>query len=127
MLFDPIRKKKIIATPEEIVRQLWLIHFTQTMSINPKRIAVERGFSLNGLSKRFDVMIFGMDTTPKLILECKAPGIPITQMVFDQIAEYNMKWEVPYSLVSNGREHYCFSVDHLLRSYTWHEDIPRIV
>jgi hypothetical protein len=124
VVLDPLRKRKIITTPEEIVRQLWIIYFTQILSINHRLIAVERAFNLNGLTKRFDLVIFGKDTIPLLLAEFKAPGITISQSTFDQIAHYNMKWNVPYSLISNGQEHYCFRVDHDAKTYLFEDILP---
>lgn len=124
MVLDPLRKRQVIATPEEIVRQLWIIYLLQILKINPRLIAVERAFNLHGLTKRFDLVVFSNDTTPLILAEFKGPGIPITQHVFDQIGHYNMKWKVPYSLVSNGQEHYCFRLDHDARTFIWEETLP---
>ena len=124
VVLDPLRKRSVIATPEEIVRQLWIIYLMQVVGISQKLIAVERAFNLNGLTKRFDLVVFGNDTIPVVLAEFKGPGIPITQRVFDQIAHYNMKWNVPYSLVSNGQEHYCFRLDHDARTFIWEDTLP---
>ena len=124
VVLDPLRRRQVIATPEEIVRQLWIIHLTRILQLNQKLIAVERAFNLNGLTKRFDLVVFKNDTLPLLLAEFKAPGISITQAVFDQIAHYNMKWEVPYSLVSNGQQHYCFRLDHDSKGFVWEEGLP---
>ncbi len=124
LVFDPIRKKHFIATPEEIVRQLWIAYFIETIKLNPRLIAIERSFELHGLKKRFDLILFQKDTQPLLLAEFKAPGVPLSQSTFDQIAQYNMKWNVPYALVSNGRDHYCFTVDHDRQTFIWHDALP---
>lgn len=123
-VFDPFRKVFVTASPEEIVRQLWAQYFLEELKVNKKLIAVERAFVLNGLTCRFDLVIFGRSTLPILLAEFKAPGIRIHQPVFDQIARYNMELDVPYSLISNGTAHFCFSVDHDTRSFNWLERIP---
>ncbi|HJW30768.1 MAG TPA: type I restriction enzyme HsdR N-terminal domain-containing protein [Saprospiraceae bacterium] len=123
-IFDPLRKKYLVATPEEIVRQLWIIYLTEKRKINPKLVAIERGFKINGLDKRFDLVVFHKDTTPMMLAEFKGPEIPITQSVFDQIASYNAALQVPYALVSNGINHYCFRMDESTRKFIWQENLP---
>ena len=123
-VFDRLRKKYMIATPEEVVRQLWIIYLIDTLKINPKLIAIERAFSINQLKKRFDLVIFSNDTKPILLAEFKGPGIKITQSTFDQIAQYNMALQVPYSLVSNGMQHYCFQIDDLKKEFVWQKELP---
>jgi hypothetical protein len=123
-VFDPIRKKSFIATPEEIVRQLWICFFTERLKINPKLIAIERGFTVNNLIKRFDLVIFSASTSPALLAEFKAPGVKINQAVFDQIAQYNMALQVPFALVSNGIQHYFFQIDDQQKKLVWLKQIP---
>lgn len=123
-VFDPLRKYFVAATPEEIVRQLWTQYFLEELKVSKKLMAVERAFILNGLTCRFDLVIFDRSTLPILIAEFKAPGIRIHQPVFDQIARYNMELDVPYSLISNGTDHYCFSVDHHTKSFRWLDQLP---
>ena len=123
-VFDPLRKKYFIATPEEIVRQLWIIYLVESLKINSKLIAIERAFSINQLNKRFDLVIFTNDTKPMLLAEFKGPGVKITQSTFDQIAQYNMALQVPYSLVSNGMQHYCFQIDDDKKEFVWQKELP---
>jgi hypothetical protein len=123
-VFDPLRRKYIRATPEEIVRQLWIIFFLENLSINPKLIAVERSIVIHGMKRRFDLVIFSKSTEPLLLIELKAPGVAIQQSVFDQIARYNMGMQVPYALVSNGEVHYCFEIDDQKRAFTFLEKLP---
>jgi hypothetical protein len=123
-IFDPVRKRYFIPTPEEVVRQLWILYLTEIRKLNPKLIAAERAFNINGLDKRFDLVVFDKSTHPTMLAEFKSPGTKITQTTFDQIAQYNMKLQVPYSLVSNGREHYCFRIDDEARQFVWEKDLP---
>jgi hypothetical protein len=124
-VFDPIRKKFLIATPEEIVRQLWIAYFTEYLKVNPKLIAIERAFSINDLNKRFDLVVFSNTTKPVLLAEFKAPGVKITQSTFDQIAQYNMALHVPYTLVSNGMQHFCFQIDDKQKEFVWLKELPQ--
>ena len=123
-IFDPLRKRYFIATPEEIVRQLWIVYLVDYLKLNPKLIAIERAFSINQLNKRFDLVIFSNTTKPVLLAEFKAPGVKITQSAFDQIAQYNMTLQVPYSLVSNGMQHFCFQIDDDRKGFVWQKELP---
>lgn len=123
-VFDPLRRKHIRATPEEIVRQLWLVYLIHEIKLNKKLIAVERMFRSPNFVHRFDLVVFNKQALPVLLAEFKSPGIPISQSTFDQIARYNMELQVPYALVSNGRDHYCFNVDEKEKKYNWLESLP---
>ncbi len=124
VVFDPVRRKNVRATPEEIVRQLWIIYFTEKLSLNPKLISVERSLTVHGMKRRFDLVIFDKTTQPILLAEFKAPSILLNQMVFDQIAQYNMEMQVPLALVSNGSSHYCFRIDDERRGFEFLNEIP---
>jgi hypothetical protein len=89
-LFDDIRKKHIVITPEEWVRQ----HFVQYL-VNQKKypktlIKLEGGLKLNQMAKRTDIVVFNPSGQRILIVECKAPSVAIDQKVFDQVARYNI-------------------------------------
>ena len=89
-IFDDIRKKFVALTPEEWVRQ-HALNFLVTQHGYPKSlINVEKSLLVNGLSRRFDIVVFNPDGSVHLLVECKAPSVSITQNVFDQIARYNM-------------------------------------
>ena len=124
MVFDPVRRKNVRATPEEIVRQLWIIYFLENLKLNPKLIAVERSFNILGKQRRFDLVIFDKTAKPVLLAEFKAPEVQVTQLTFDQIGHYNMELRVPYALVSNGSQHYCFIIDDEKRGFEFLDDIP---
>lgn len=125
-VFDPVRRRNIRATPEEIVRQLWINYFLQIHNFNPKLIAIERSFTMQGMKRRFDLVLFDKSTQPILLAEFKAPGVSITQSTFDQIAMYNMQWHVPFTLVSNGISHYCFRIDDDQKGFFFLEQLPAL-
>ncbi len=124
VVFDPVRRKNVRATPEEIVRQLWIIYFLENLKLNPKLIAVERSFNILGRQRRFDLVIFDKTAKPVLLAEFKAPEVSVTQLTFDQIGHYNMELRVPFALVSNGSQHYCFIIDDEKRGFEFLSDIP---
>lgn len=124
LIFDKWRKKYLVLTPEEWVRQ----HFVQFL-IDKKKypvslIALEKQLTINNLKKRTDVVIFSSDGTPNIIVECKAPKIKIAQDTFDQIARYNLKLNANYLVVTNGLQHYFCKLDKENETYIFLEDIP---
>jgi len=123
-LFDSIRKKHIIITPEEWVRQ----HFVQYL-INQKGypktlIKLEGGLKLHGNTKRTDIVVFNPSGEKILLIECKAPSVNIDQKVFDQVARYNMVHKVGLLVVSNGLKHYYCRIDFINQKYRFIDDLP---
>ncbi len=123
-IFDVIRKKYIVLTDEEWVRQHCIAYLINEKAYPASLIAVEKGLTVNGLKKRTDIVVFGKDGIPKLIVECKAPHIKITNDVFDQIARYNMTLKVKYLMVTNGLQHFCCVINHQEASYKFLEEVP---
>jgi hypothetical protein len=106
-----IRKKTLVLTPEEWVRQ-HIIHFLiKTKTIPQGLIAAEMAITVNDMVRRCDVVVFGNDGKPKLIIECKAPEINLTENVFHQIAQYNFTLNVDNLMVTNGLEHVVCKID----------------
>lgn len=106
-IFDELRKKWVLLTGEEWVRQHILHYLVYDKGYSPSLIAVERGIELNGLRKRFDIVVFDSTGSPKMIIECKAPNEVLNEKVFEQIARYNMSLKVDYLWVTNGKYNYC--------------------
>lgn len=105
-----IRKKKLVLTPEEWVRQ-HVIHFL----INEKKvpeslIASEVELQINGLKRRCDILVFSQDKKPLLVVECKAPEVDLSQSTLFQIAQYNSVLNCPYLFISNGVNNYSFHI-----------------
>ena len=123
-IFDIIRKKYVVLTPEEWVRQ-HLIHYLVINKGYPKSlIAVEKQLTINTLIKRFDMLVFNKLGTPEIIIECKSPSTKISQQTFDQIARYNLKLNANYLMVSNGLEHYFCNLDPINEKYIFLKDLP---
>jgi len=123
-LFDVIRKRDIIITPEEWVRQ----HFVQYL-INQKKypkslIKLEGGHKLHGMAKRTDIVVYNPAGEKILLVECKAPSITIDQKTFDQVARYNMVHKVKLLAVTNGLQHYYCVIDFEERDYKFIEEMP---
>ena len=123
-IFDEIRKKFIILTPEEWVRQ-HVVQFLLEEKKYPKSlINVEKVLKINGLRKRYDVVVFNSDGSIFILIECKAPEIKITQATFDQIARYNMTTNAQFLMVTNGLNHYFCQMDYENEKYTFLENLP---
>ena len=105
-IFDRIRKKYVVLTPEEWVRQHTVNYLIEELNYPLSRIAVERQLKVNKLTKRFDIVIFDTKGLPYILAECKAPKVAITQETFDQIARYNMRLNAPLLMLTNGLNHY---------------------
>ncbi len=123
-IFDEIRKKFIILTPEEWVRQ-HVVRFLLEEKQYPKSlINVEKVLLVNGLRKRYDVVVFNPDGSIHILVECKAPEVKITQVTFDQIARYNMTMKSSFLMVSNGLNHYFCQMDYENEKYQFLPELP---
>jgi len=122
-IFDFIRKKYILLTPEEWVRQ-HVLNFLIIKNIPSTHIAIEKKILVNKLNKRFDVLIYNNSGKVLMLIECKSPSVKLTQNVFDQISIYNMKLDSKYCMVTNGLDHIYFIVDQLSKKYTFVKDFP---
>ncbi len=123
-IFDAIRKKYVVLTPEEWVRQNFIQYLIQHKSFPSSLIAVEAGLKYNQLQKRMDVLVYNKQGTPHLMVECKAPSVKISQDTFDQIARYNMLFKVKYLVVTNGLQHFCCKMDYTENTYSYLETVP---
>ncbi len=123
-IFDIIRKKFVVSTPEEVVRQ-HLIHFLIEDREFPKAlINVEKVIIFNKMKRRPDVMVYDAQVQPLFIAECKAPYISISQETFEQVATYNLVLQAPYLFVTNGLQHFCCKLDLKNRQFEYIGDIP---
>ena len=123
-IFDELRKKDLVLTPEEWVRQHW-INYLSLMKNYPKALMhIEGGLKLNNLQKRSDLLIYNSSGHKVVLAEFKAPHIKITKQVFEQIANYMTVHRIPYLLVSNVMNHYYCKIDFIKKSYEFLEDLP---
>lgn len=123
-IFDVIRKKYVVLQPEEWVRQ-HCVHFLINQKKYPKsHINVEKELKIHQLKKRYDIVIYHTDGRVLLIVECKAPNVPISQHTFDQIARYNLTLDADYLMVTNGLNHFFCQMDFNAKSYYFLKDLP---
>lgn len=123
-IFDEIRKKFVVLTPEEWVRQNFIRFLTIDKKYPASLMAIEVGLKYNQLQKRADVLFYNKQGQPHLMVECKAPDVKISQETFHQIAAYNMAFKVNYLVVTNGLDHFCCRMDYTTNSYEFLQMIP---
>ncbi|MCC7232410.1 MAG: type I restriction enzyme HsdR N-terminal domain-containing protein [Bacteroidia bacterium] len=123
-IFDIIRRKYVVLSPEEWVRQ-HLIHFLLNDRKFPKALTgVERKVMVNRMARRFDVLVYSRNLKPLLLAECKAPEVRVSQEVFDQAARYNLSLEARYFVLTNGFDTYCCTRDEENKAYRYLEEVP---
>ena len=123
-IFDAIRKKYLVLQPEELVRQL-LIQYLIQNGYPKEKIQVEKGIQVNGLYRRFDIIVYDASFQPYLLIECKSHTVKIDQSTFDQIASYNLSVQAPYLVVCNGVQTYCCELNFDSKKITPLDTIPK--
>jgi hypothetical protein len=123
-IFDEIRKKFILLTPEEWVRQHTLHYLIQDKNYPKSHINVEKLIKINTLNKRYDIVVFQPNGEIFLLIECKAPEVAITQQTFDQIARYNLALKAKYLMLTNGINHYFCQMDFENKKYIFQKELP---
>lgn len=123
-IFDSIRKKYLILSPEEWVRQNFIQYLIHEQKFPANLMAIEKGLSLNGLKKRCDILCYTSSGNPMVLIECKAPQVKIQQKAFDQVARYNLHFKVPYLIVTNGITHYCAMINFETKNFRFLDEIP---
>ena len=123
-IYDPLRKKWLLLTPEEWVRQHFTSYLRTDLSYPVSLMANEIAIKLNNTSKRCATVVYDRHGQPIMIIEYKAPSIALTQDVFNQIARYSLALKVKYLIVSNGLRHYCCALDSETRHYRFLQEIP---
>ena len=124
LIFDEIRKKFIILTPEEWVRQHVIHYLLNELNYPKSLINVEKLIKINDLSKRYDVVVFKSTGEILVLIECKAPSITISQATFDQIARYNLVLNAQFLMVTNGLNHYFCQMDFENEKYLFLKNLP---
>ena len=123
-IFDGLRKKRLLLTPEEWVRQHFVSYLIQEKNYPKSLIKLEGGLKINQAQSRTDILVFSKDGLPFILVECKASTVKIDQKVFDQAARYNILHRVKYLMVSNGLDHYCCEMDYEKHSYQFLKELP---
>jgi len=111
-IFDPVRKKYVALTPEEFVRQLFVVYLIEELKIPVKHIAVERSIKIHNKNYRFDILVFDNNAKPKMIVECKSHKVKLTEAVAIQVSKYNIALNAKYLCVTNGKQSLFYRIDY---------------
>lgn len=106
-IFDPVRRKYVVLTPEEWVRQHFISYLHHHLNYPKALIRVESGLLVNSLNKRSDILVHNREGKPWMLVECKAPEIRLDRKAFNQAAIYNMTIGARFVAVTNGMAHFC--------------------
>ena len=110
-VFDPVRQKWVVMTPEEHVRQVFIIYLLNVKEFPLSHLSVEHAVTVNGMTQRYDLVVFDDELNPYIVVECKAPHVKLTQKVVEQAGRYNSILKAQLLCVTNGVEHKVFRID----------------
>ena len=123
-IFDAIRKKWVVLTPEEWVRQNFLSYLILEKKYPKSLIRTEETIKSFDKTKRCDAVIYSNEIKPLIIVECKAPHVQVNEKTFSQIAIYNAYIKAPLLILTNGLDHYCCKINFKDNSFTFLDEIP---
>jgi hypothetical protein len=107
LIFDRFRKKYVVLTPEEWVRQNFLNYLVSTLQYPAALIGIEKEIYLGELKKRCDIVVYNKNTKPWMIVECKEMGVPLSQATLEQIVRYHMVVPAAFLVITNGIHTWC--------------------
>jgi len=122
-VFDPIRKKWLILTPEEHVRQYFIQYLTVQMLYPPSLLAVEKTIVVGNVKKRFDIVVYSRNHKPWMLVECKAPEVFVSENTLQQLLNYQRTVQCNYWLLTNGHQTYCADANDI-QNIKWIDDLP---
>lgn len=125
MIFDPFRKKYVVLTPEEWVRQNFLNYLVKSLEYPGALMSIEKEMHLGELRKRCDIVIYSREATPWMIVECKEMGVPLGMPVLEQIVRYNMALPVPYLVITNGSNTWCCRLNAEEGNWVFESTLPQ--
>ncbi len=123
-IFDVIRKKYYLLTPEEWVRQHTLHYLIYDKKYPKNLIAVEKQLLINQTKRRFDIVVFNREMQPHILVECKAPKISISQATFDQANQYNWLLKAPFLFLTNGKKHIFCEINFSQNNFKFLQELP---
>lgn len=124
LIFDRFRKRYVILTPEEWVRQNFLNFLVKTLEYPASLIGIEKEIYLGELKKRCDIVVYNRDTQPWMIVECKEMNVPLTQLTLEQIIRYHMVLPAAYLVITNGVNTYCCQHDVAAQQWKFVPALP---
>lgn len=124
-VLDPVRRRWVALTPEEEVRQQTLLLLHDHYGYPFELMQVEGTITVNGMTRRCDIVVHNTAGQPQLIVECKRPDVAITQKVCDQACRYNTVLQVPHLLLTNGKQFVVIAIDYKKHTLQQLPDLPR--
>jgi hypothetical protein len=109
-IFDALRKKYVVLTPEEWVRQHVILYLTQKLQYPSTLFSVEKELRVGSMRKRYDIVVYDRNLKPWMLIECKEPGVPVTDSTLQQLLRYHQVLQCPYWVLVNGPTAYCAQV-----------------
>lgn len=125
-IWDIIRKKNIVLTPEEWVRQHIVQLLVQHYNYPKSLLRLENSLKYNRLDKRSDILVYNREGNPFLIIECKAADVNVNQQVLEQATRYNKIVKAQYVAISNGMKTFCFEINHGTGQTVQLADLPKL-
>ncbi|MGL4908758.1 MAG: type I restriction enzyme HsdR N-terminal domain-containing protein [Bacteroidales bacterium] len=123
-IFDSVRKKYVVLTHEELVRQEF-IHFLTTQKSYPSTLLlIEHAVKILDSTHRCDIIVCDKAGKYLMIVECKAPNVPLSDKTFTQLARYNLSLRVPFLVTTNGKQIFCCAVNFSDKKLTFQPTIP---
>jgi hypothetical protein len=122
-VWDSLRKKWLVLSPEEHVRQLLLMYLLQKMHYPAGLIAVEKQILVGNMKKRFDIVVYDRMHKPWMLIECKAPEVPLDENTLNQLLQYHQSIQCRYWLLSNGHSHFCADAGDIM-NIKWLNELP---
>jgi hypothetical protein len=119
-VWDDVRKKWLLLTPEELVRQSCVQYLMTAMQYPTTKIAIEKSLLYNGRLKRFDIVVYDKTFKPWMLIECKRPEVPITEQTLFQATQYLASLNAPYVWLTNGVHNYCAHIDEGTLNWLFH-------
>lgn len=123
-IFDALRKKDLVLTPEEWVRQHWISFLIQHQSFPKGLVGLEKGLKYNQLQKRTDLLVYNQEGKPYLLIECKAPQVKLSQSTVEQACLYHSRLQTRFLVLSNGLKHICLEWDPEVNSFKQLKSFP---
>lgn len=124
LVLDILRKKKLVLTPEEWVRQHLVYYLVEYKKYPKSLFMLEKGLKYNQLVKRMDILVLDREGNPFLLVECKAPEINLSQRTIEQVCLYNHTVKARHIAISNGVKHVCMSYSNEKMSFVPMTEFP---
>lgn len=124
-VYDIVRQRFVALTPEEWVRQHVIHRLHHELGYPLELMQVEGAITLNGMTRRCDIVVYDAQVRPLIIVECKQEQVALTQKVIDQACRYNIVLQVPYLCLTNGPETLCCQVDFAEKRLISIPDLPK--